>query len=86
MRELRVGVAQFVLVLTLVFWLGISQSLADGDCNWQFAGKMYMWGAEIGGSTSSDSALDIDFNTIIDDLDMVFMGRNIAPWQHQTKS
>ncbi len=42
--------------------------------NWQYGAEVYLWGASIGGSSASGSDLDIDFDTLWDDLEMAFMG------------
>jgi len=51
--------------------------------DWQYKAAIYLWGASIGGDTtvqdngqgaSSQADLDISFDTLLDNLDMAFMG------------
>jgi len=41
---------------------------------WEYTAQIYLWGAGITGQTSSGGDVDIGFNTIMDHLDMAFMG------------
>jgi opacity protein-like surface antigen len=50
-----------------------AQEEAQGD-KWQFGAELYLWMASIGGTATSGEDIDIDFDTIIDNLDMAFMG------------
>lgn len=44
-----------------------------GD-QWEIGGEVYLWGAGIGGETTSGDDIDISFSDIIENLDMGFMG------------
>lgn len=44
------------------------------DPGWQFTTEVYLWGASVGGKTASGSDLDVDFDDILDNLEMGFMG------------
>ena len=44
-----------------------------GD-EWQHAIAIYGWGAGIGGRTTSGSGIDVKFDTVWDNLELVFMG------------
>lgn len=53
---------------------------ADG---WQYTGTLYLWAAGINGETAGGAEFDIDFDTLLDNLDMAFMGTVEArrgPW------
>lgn len=41
---------------------------------WDFAAELYLWGASIGGDTSTGTDLDIGIDDLIDGLNMAFMG------------
>ena len=41
---------------------------------WQFKAAPFMWVATLGGESAAGGDIDIDFSTIIDNLDMTFMG------------
>ena len=48
---------------------------ADTDSDkWKFDANIYLWGAEIKGTTPSGGEFDWSFNDILDNLDMAFMG------------
>lgn len=66
-------------VIAMVFFIlcanvlpAVAQSASDDT--WKFGAEIYMWGASIGGTTGSGSDLDIDFDDILDDLNIGFMG------------
>lgn len=42
--------------------------------NWKYDGNVYFWGAEIGGTTTTDADIDLDLNSILDNLNFVLMG------------
>ena len=42
--------------------------------DWQFSGTLYMWGAGMEVETVSGAKVDMDFDQILDNLDMTFMG------------
>jgi hypothetical protein len=44
------------------------------DDDWQFNALIYFWAADISGESSSGGDVDIDFDTLWDNLDMAFMG------------
>ncbi len=43
------------------------------DDGWQFAAGLYLWGAGIDGKTQSDTEVGIDFDDILDNLEMAYM-------------
>ena len=50
-----------------------AQSGQSSD-DWQFAAEIYVWGASVGGETSTGSDIDVDFDDLLSDLDLGFMG------------
>jgi hypothetical protein len=42
--------------------------------SWQFEGKLYLWAPDIKGETVTGTDIEIDFDTIIENLDLVYMG------------
>jgi hypothetical protein len=50
---------------------------SDPD-KWKITGEVYLWGAKIGGESASGSDFEIDFDEILDDLEMAFMGNVTA--------
>jgi hypothetical protein len=59
------------------FVVGPMQAAADVptvDENWRYGVSLYLWAPGIKGSTASGSDIDVSFDTIIDNLNMVFMG------------
>lgn len=65
-----------ILVLLVGLFLGMTQSAAGSDLedDWQFGAEIYLWGAGISGQSGTGSNLDIDFDDILGDLKMAFMG------------
>ncbi len=54
---------------------GIVEAEETGlDEGWQFTVEPYMWAASISVPTASGTDVDIDFDDIMDNLDMTFMG------------
>jgi hypothetical protein len=41
---------------------------------WAFGAEVYMWGAGVGGKTTSGDPVDIDFDDLLDALELGFMG------------
>ncbi len=44
------------------------------DDGWQFAASIYLWGMGIDGKTQSDTEVSVDFDDILDNLEMAFLG------------
>ncbi len=58
---------------------GVSPVLAQTDSSstedqWQYAGAIYLWGADIGGKTIRGSEVEVGFSDLLDNLEMAFMG------------
>ncbi len=47
-------------------------SASDGE--WQFSAAAYLWGADIGGRTTTGSSVEVGFSDILDNLEGGFMG------------
>jgi len=56
--------------------LGPVQSSADTppSNDWQYAASIYLWAPGISGTTAAGSDIDVSFDTLIGNLNMVFMG------------
>jgi hypothetical protein len=50
-----------------------AESTSSSD-DWNFSGGIYLWGTAIGGETGRGNDIDIDFDDLIKNLDMAFMG------------
>ena len=42
--------------------------------DWQYAATLYLWGAGIDGETARDPDVSVNFQTLLDNLNMAFMG------------
>ncbi len=47
---------------------------SESQDQWQFAGAIYLWGADIGGKTIGGAEVEVGFNDLLDNLEMAFMG------------
>jgi hypothetical protein len=54
--------------------LGNSTLRAETADDWQFAVGVYIWGADIGGSSGNGDDIEVEFDDIIDGLNAGFMG------------
>ena len=45
---------------------------------WQFAGSIYLWGADVGGTTMRGSEVEVGFSYLVDNLVLGFMGAFVA--------
>jgi hypothetical protein len=67
----------------LVPALLLASTGAQASDDWRFAGTLYLWAAGINGETVRGAEIDVDFDTLLDNLDMGFMGAVEArrgPW------
>ena len=46
----------------------------ESSDEWKFALELYLWGASVGGETGDGSSISVDFNDLIKNLNMAFMG------------
>ena len=65
-------VSFFVLVATAPGILAAEE--ASQDEGWKFGAEIYLWGASIGGESASGADIDIDFDDLLKNLRMAFMG------------
>jgi opacity protein-like surface antigen len=67
-----------ILLVSILFFAAAAPAVGTAQEatqeNWQFDAAVYLWGASIGGKSSSGSDLDIDFDDLFDNLKMAFMG------------
>jgi hypothetical protein len=54
--------------------LPLASSGAQAADDWRFAGTLCLWAAGINGETVGGADIDVDFDTLLDNLDMGFMG------------
>ena len=47
---------------------------SESQDQWQFAGAIYLWGADIGGKTIGGAEVEVGFNDLLDNIEMAFMG------------
>ena len=47
---------------------------SESQDQWQFAGAIYLWGADIGGKTIGGAEVEVGFSDLLDNLEMAFMG------------
>jgi len=50
-----------------------AQDAAAAD-RWQYGATLYLWGAGIGGETAAGAEFNVGFDTLIENLNMAFMG------------
>ena len=70
---------KIVLLFVLLFFTATTPGIlaaeeAAQDEGWKFGAEIYLWGASIGGKSASGSNIDIDFDDLIENLNMAFMG------------
>jgi hypothetical protein len=51
-----------------------SLSVAAADDDWQYSGTLYFWAAGIKGETARGAEVDVGFDTLLENLNMTFMG------------
>lgn len=77
-QQLKMGKIRGLVVMLCMGFAFIMPGSATAQENandeWQFFAAPYMWAAGIGGETATGGDVDIDFGTIIENLDMTFMG------------
>jgi hypothetical protein len=61
------------LLMAAITTSASAEETAFGN-NWQLGADIYLWGAGIGGKSATGGDIDVDFDTIIKNLDMAFMG------------
>jgi hypothetical protein len=52
----------------------VAAAESAGTDDWQYAATLYLWGAGIDGKTARGSEVNVNFKTLIENLNMAFMG------------
>ncbi|MGB5423368.1 MAG: hypothetical protein WBN03_14490, partial [Desulfobacterales bacterium] len=67
-----------LIMLIFAFAIGLSATVSAEETaqtdKWEFGAEIYLWGASIGGDTGTGSDVDISFDDLLSNLEMVFMG------------
>jgi hypothetical protein len=65
-----------IMVMFLVFSMPGSASAREEarPDTWKFGAELYLWLASLGGAETSGGDIDVDFDALLDDLEMAFMG------------
>jgi hypothetical protein len=71
-KILVLGVASIVVLLASPVFTLAQETGSDDD--WKFIGKLYFWGADIGGNTNSGNVIDVSIGDLLDNLTFGFMG------------
>jgi len=72
---LAVSILSFFMVGVLSVGSAAAQDGAsESDNEWQYSAAVYLWGADIGGRTSTGSSVEVGFSDIVDNLEGAFMG------------
>lgn len=58
----------------VVLIAGTTAPAAAQDATWDFKGYLYLWGAALGGSTTTGQDIDLSFSDVVDKLDFGLMG------------
>ena len=76
MRSLiRKGMGVAAILILLVCSAGIvSAEEAAPEEVWEFGLELYLWGASMGGKSAAGSEIDLEFDDILDSLELAFMG------------
>ena len=80
---MKISQSGLFLSFAVAVSIGLIGSSAQAQSDWDWGAEIYLWGADIGGETATGSDVDIGFDTLIDNLDMGFMGAIAAhngPW------
>lgn len=68
------------VIATAVF----SSSYAKAETSWDWFGEIYLWGASLGGETTSGSSVDVSFGSLLDNLKLGGMAAVKAEQQRWT--
>ena len=79
-KDVFAALEKAVLPLLSVFLLSVAPPCAvsasepaAGD-GWKYGVAVYLWGAGMGGRTTTGSDIDVSFGDLLDNLKMAFMG------------
>lgn len=73
MKKLLVATVTGALISTTAV-AQAQNDYSESQNQWQFAGAIYLWGADIGGKTIGGSEVEVGFSDLFDNLEMAFMG------------
>ena len=62
------------LCLLALFSQQVMAQSESGDDEWNHSLAVYLWGASISGTTASGTGIEVDFDTLTDNLEFAFMG------------
>jgi hypothetical protein len=63
-----------ILSIVALFFLTVSAPGVAISQEVQSSAALYFWGADIGGNTVRNNEIEVDFNDILDNLELAFMG------------
>ena len=63
-----------ILILLVCSVCTVSAEEAAPEKVWEFGVELYLWGASMGGKSASGSDIDVEFDDILDSLELAFMG------------
>jgi hypothetical protein len=77
--SLMIDIRSWAIATVCLMFLGVSTVLAQTDSSesqdqWEFAGAIYLWGADINGQTGRGSSVEVTTSDLLDNLEMAFMG------------
>lgn len=64
----------FLVLAGLLFIAQPAVAATDTAADWQFTTSVYMWAPSIMGESAAGGDIDISFDTILENLDLTFMG------------
>ena len=79
-NESKVRDTRIFVIAALCFTVfGVGPVLAQTDSSaskdqWQYSAAIYLWGADVGGTTVRGSEVEVGFSDLVDNLKMAFMG------------
>ena len=72
LKKMALGVASIAVLLASPVFSLAQETGSDDD--WKFIGKLYFWGADIGGNTNAGEIIDVSLSNLLDNLTFAFMG------------
>lgn len=76
MKKLQKRCSGFMMIfaLALVFSAPLFAAESSSADKWKFDASLYGWGASMGGQTATGTNVDVDFNDLLNNLELAFMG------------
>ena len=62
------------ICLAALFSQEVMAQSESGDDEWNHSLAVYLWGASMSGTTASGTGIEVDFDTLTDNLEFAFMG------------